>query len=60
MIAIKPAPIVAIPNVPRTRVVHMARLLLPEAKGEPTEHLRAAIVLRSQREPQVWLEEDLG
>jgi len=38
----------------------MSRVLLPEDKGESAEELRAAMVLRANREPQVWLEEDLG
>jgi hypothetical protein len=57
---IKPAPIITLPAyVPATTVVHMARALLPESKGESAEELRAAMVLRANREPQVWLEEDL-
>ncbi len=56
--AIMPTPIIGLPDVPRTRVVHMSRVLLPESKGEPAEELQAAILLRSDSEPQVWLRED--
>lgn len=56
---IKPVIIVTLPNVPRTRVVHMARTLLSECKGSPAEELRAAIVLRTGAEPLVLLREDL-
>jgi hypothetical protein len=60
MNAIKPAPIITLPAyVPATTVVHMARVLPPECKGESAEELCAALVLRACREPQVWLREDL-
>lgn len=61
MNAIKPHPVITLPAyVPATTVVHMARILLPESKGDSAEELRAAMVLRAHREPQVWLQEDLG
>jgi hypothetical protein len=60
MSTIKPTPIITLPaHIPATRVVHMSRVLKPEGKGEPPEHLQAALVLRSGGETLVILREDL-
>lgn len=52
-------PIICLPNVPRTRVVHMSRVLAPESKGEWPEYLQGVIVHRARAVPLVILREDL-